>query len=45
MTGRRGDYGALQMRKALLPALAENEQEVVEAFEDAMDKVADIVEG
>lgn len=44
-TGNRGDYGALQMRRALLPAMAEKENEVVEAFEDALDKVADILDG
>lgn len=34
-TGKRGDYGALQMRKALLPALGAKEKEVV----DALDKM------
>lgn len=40
-TGRRPDYGALQMRRALLPALARKQGEVEEAFEHAIDKVAD----
>ena len=34
-TGKRPDYGALQMRRALLPALAEKEDEVV----DRLDKM------
>jgi hypothetical protein len=40
-TGKRPDYGALQMRRALLPALAANEEETVKAFEDAIDRIAD----
>lgn len=45
VTGKRGDYGALQMRRALVPALEEKQGDVVDAFEDALDKVIDIVEG
>jgi hypothetical protein len=45
VTGLRGDYGALQMRRALVPALGDKEHEVLEAFEDALDKVVDIVDG
>lgn len=41
-TGKRGDYGALQMRRALLPALASNEDDVMKAMDDAIDKVAEI---
>lgn len=40
-TGTRPDFGALQMRQALLPALAEKESAVEDAMEDAIDKVAD----
>lgn len=45
VTGKRGDYGRLQMTTALLPALDSKQGRVVDAFEDAIDKVADIVEG
>lgn len=37
VTGKRGDFGALQMREGLIPALAEHEDDVVEALEDALD--------
>lgn len=40
-TRQHPEYGALQMRKALVPALTENEDRVTEAFEAALDKVAD----
>lgn len=40
-TGQHPEYGALQMRKALLPALREKETEVALATERALDKVAD----
>lgn len=40
-TGQRGDWGATQMRKALLPALNENEEKVLGEFEKALDTVAD----
>jgi hypothetical protein len=43
-TGRRGDYGALQMRRALIPALQANEERIVDEFEKALDKVADLIE-
>jgi hypothetical protein len=41
VTGKRGDYGALQMRKALVPARASQREETERAFERAMDIVAD----
>jgi hypothetical protein len=44
-TGNRPDYGALQMTAALLPALERQEDAVVEAFEAALDQVADHFEG
>lgn len=44
-TGLRPDYGSLQMRRALLPALAENEAEIERNFERAVDRIADRVEG
>lgn len=37
VTGRRGDFGALQMRNAFIPALAEREPSVVRQIEDAID--------
>lgn len=40
-TGLRPDWGAIQMRKALLPALNSKERQVVREFEQAMDRVAD----
>lgn len=40
-TGNRPDFGALQMAEALEPALEQQEGEVLDAFEDALDKVAD----
>lgn len=40
-TGLRPDYGSLQMKRALLPALKAEEQHTEQAFEHAIDKVAD----
>lgn len=40
-TGLRPDYGALQMRKGLLPALAAKETATEARLEKAMDRVAD----
>lgn len=40
-TGQRPDFGALQMRTALEPALEAKEGEVTEAMEDAVDEIAD----
>lgn len=40
VTGRRGDFGALQMRKGLEPALEENAEEVVSKVDDALGKLA-----
>ena len=39
--GKRPDYGALQMRRALLPALDTKQEEVVEAFSKANDRICD----
>lgn len=39
VTGKRPDYGSLQMRRALLPAVEENEAEIVAKFEQAMDEI------
>ena len=41
-TGRRGDYGSLQMRRALLPALHANEDKIMKGMDEAIEKVADI---
>lgn len=38
-TGKRGDYGALQMRKALVPALWDKRDEVEERIENMLDTV------
>ena len=38
-TGKRPDYGALQMRHALLPALTANEAETMQRVEAALDVV------
>lgn len=40
-TGTRGDYGALQMRTALLPALEAKEGEVIDRVERMLDKIGD----
>lgn len=40
-TGLRPDFGALQMRKALLPALDDNAGVVEARMEKALDRVAD----
>jgi hypothetical protein len=40
VTGRRGDFGALQMR-IMLGVLADNEDEVEKKVEQAFDKLAD----
>lgn len=44
VTGLRGDYGALQMRRALLPGLANKSTELEREFEQALDDIADIFE-
>lgn len=44
-TGKRGDYGALQMTRALNPALKDKEDEVVRSFEEALEKITHIVKG
>lgn len=45
VTGKRADYGALQMRLALIPAGKEKEPQVVQAFEKALDRIGDILDG
>ena len=40
-TGKHPEYGSLQMRKALLPALQRNADEVEREFERAIDRIAD----
>ena len=40
-TGRHPEYGALQMRKALLPALVHEQANVENRMERALDTVAD----
>ena len=42
-TGKRGDYGSLQMRRALIPALEAKEPQVVDELNKAMEDVADII--
>jgi hypothetical protein len=38
-TGERPDFGALQMRRALLPARAANEDRVLESVEGMLDRI------
>jgi hypothetical protein len=40
-TGRHPEFGALQMRRALVPALESNEEGTVRALEEALDRVCD----
>lgn len=40
-TGQHPEYGALQMREALLPALARKEREIEQGMEEAIDRIAD----
>ena len=42
-TGRRGDYGSLQMRRALEPALEAKQPQVLDELEKALEDVADII--
>lgn len=39
VTGKRGDFGALQMRDVLLPALEEHADDAVKAVEQAIDRL------
>src|SRR6266540_4003609 len=39
VTGKRGDYGALQMRRALIPALQSHESELVSGVERMLDRL------
>lgn len=39
VTGRRGDYGALQMRRALAPAVASKEGEVVNRIDRMLERL------
>lgn len=41
VSGLRPDFGALQMREAFLPALEENQEEVVREVEKAFDRMLD----
>lgn len=43
-TGKRPDYGALQMRDALIPARSRKSEETAAEFEHALDRVAAIFE-
>ncbi len=43
-TGKHPEYGALQMRKALLPALDDNERQIEHRVEHAIDRIADTFE-
>lgn len=40
VTGRRGDFGSIVMRRALVPARAEREPEVRKGIDDMLDKLA-----
>jgi hypothetical protein len=39
VTGKRGDFGSLQMRTVLVPALEEKHDEIVSGFDDVVDHV------
>jgi len=41
VTGKRPDYGSLQMREALLPAVEDKSGEIEDVFDDAIETVAD----
>jgi hypothetical protein len=43
-TGKHPEYGALQMRRALMPALADQEPETIRRFEEAVDHVCGVWE-
>ena len=38
VTGQRGDFGALQMRRAFIPALMENQDRIERELEQALDR-------
>lgn len=40
VTGQRGDFGSLQMRKAFIPALEERSGDVARELEQALDRFA-----
>ena len=40
-TGQHPEFGRMQMTRALLPALAGNEDEIVRGMERALDEIAD----
>lgn len=40
-TGKHPEFGALQMRKALVPSLYANEDNTVHAVEEALDRICD----
>jgi len=40
-TGKRPDFGGLQMRKAFIPALEENERQIINEVEKALDRLLD----
>jgi hypothetical protein len=40
-TGKHPEYGALQMRRALLPSLYANEDRTVREMEEALDRICD----
>jgi hypothetical protein len=39
VTGKRGDYGALQMTHGLMPALDENTDRIIRGLDHALDKL------
>lgn len=41
VTGLRGDFGSLQMRKAFIPALEQHADEIHKGLEDVLDKHID----
>lgn len=41
VTGKRGDFGSLQMTRGFLPAAEDNQEKVDEALEEVFDRLAD----
>lgn len=41
VTGLRPDFGGVQMRSAFLPAVAENEDELIHELDEALDRFID----
>jgi hypothetical protein len=38
-SGKRSDFGSLQMRRALIPAMGDNQARVIEHLDDMLDRI------